>query len=261
MPRLAANLTMLWQELDPYDRFRAAAAAGFTRVEMLFPQALDPSRLEVLLQQLGLEMVLFDPIAGDWAKGDRGIVCIPGREAEFMATVREAVTLAHRLGTRRLNALIGIPPASTPDTIAEAKAIDNLKQAAELTGAAGIELLVENINNVDAPGYWAGTAARAASLVERIAHPMVRLQLDQYHAGMAGEDALACYERWRPLISHVQVADIPGRHEPGTGTQPIASFLAELDRSGYGGYVGLEYKPLGSTDEGLAWAQGMLGPQ
>jgi hydroxypyruvate isomerase len=258
MLRLAANLTMLWTELAPMERFNAAADAGFTYVEMLFPQELDASQLERTLQRLGLEMILFDPIAGDWAAGERGLLSLPGREEEFIATVKAALILAERLGTKRLNALVGKPPTSTADTVAEQTALENLKRAADLVASAGVVLLVEAVNNVDVPGYWAGTVARAAGLVEAARHPAVRLQLDQYHAGMAAEDALSCLERWRPLVAHVQVADIPGRHQPGTGTQPIAAFLDELDRTGYEGYVGLEYKPLGTSKASLDWAQGLL---
>ena len=258
MPRLAANLTMLWTELKPIDRFRAAADAGFKYVEMLFPQVFEPSELERTLGRLDLEMVLFDPIAGDWAAGDRGLLSVPGREEEFLGTVREAAALARRLGTTRLNALVGIPPPSTPDSVVERTALDNIRRAADVVAEAGAVLLVENVNNVDVPGYWAGTAARAAALVEAAAHPAVRLQLDQYHAGMAGEDALACLKRWRSIIDHVQIADIPGRHEPGTGGQPIQSLLDDLDRNAYQGFVGLEYKPLGTTESSLAWARGMI---
>lgn len=262
MPRLAANLTMLWTELEPFERFRAAADAGFTHVEMLFPQDLgDAPRLERTLQQLGLDMVLFDPTAGDWAAGERGLLSVPGREEEFLATIREAIVLAKRLGTRRLNALVGIPPSGTPDDLAEKTAHENIKRAADLIGADGSVLLVEAVNNTDVPGYWAGTTARAAALVEAAAHSSVRLQLDQYHAGMAGEDVLASLDRWRSLIAHVQVADIPGRHQPGTGTQPIAALLDDLDQSGYNGFLGLEYRPLGSTEASLEWARGLLAPK
>jgi hydroxypyruvate isomerase len=262
MPRLAANLSMLWTELEPFERFRAAADAGFTHVEMLFPQELgDALRLERTLHGLGLEMVLFDPTAGDWSAGERGLLCLSGREEEFIATVSGAVDLAKRLGTRRLNSLVGIPPPGTPDELAERTALENIKRAADLVGAAGAVLLLEAVNNTDVPGYWAGTTARAAALVEAAAHPSVRLQLDQYHAGMAGEDALVSLELWRPLISHVQVADVPGRHQPGTGSQPIPTLLDDLDGHGYDGFVGLEYRPLGSTEASLEWARELLAPR
>ncbi|MGA7088614.1 MAG: TIM barrel protein [Candidatus Dormiibacterota bacterium] len=255
MPRFAANLSMLWQELGPYDRFAAAAAAGFTHVEMLFPHELDASRLEATLARHGLEMVLFDPAAGDWAGGERGTLALPGRELESTQAVRNAIELAQRIGTRRLNTLVGVLPATVSVDQAEATAVSNLRQLAPLAEGAGIMLLVEALNSIDAPGYWPSTVAEAAQLVEKVDLPNVRLQLDQYHAAMAGEDALACLEAHFPRIGHVQIADVPGRHEPGTGTEPIAEFVQALDRLGYEGFVGLEYRPLIDTASSLRWLE------
>ncbi len=253
MPRFAANLTMLWQDLEPYQRFEAAAAAGFTHVEMLFPHQLEADRLESTLNRLGLDMVVFDPDAGDWAGGERGLLALPGREEEFAGTVRAAIDLAPRLGTSRLNTLVGIPPAGVTSDQARETAIANLNRVAPLAQDAGITLLIEALNDVDFPGYWASTVATAARLVETVNHPSVRLQLDQYHAAMAGEDARECLQAYLPLVAHVQIADVPGRHEPGTGSQPIGDFLRDLDRLGYEGFVGLEYRPLEDTASSLVW--------
>jgi hydroxypyruvate isomerase len=253
MPRFAANLSMLWGELDPYDRFGAAAEEGFSRVEMLFPHQLDVDRLEARLHELGLEMVLFDPAPGDWAGGERGLLCLPGREAEFAATVRDAISLARRLGTGKLNALAGILPPGVPRGDGERTAIANLRAAAPLFEDAGLILLVEAINSIDMPGYFTDTIDRTAALVTAADSPSVRLQLDQYHVAMAGDDPIAALQRYDGLVAHVQIADVPGRHEPGTGTAPIGAFLAELDRVGYAGVVGLEYRPLGGTHESLSW--------
>jgi hydroxypyruvate isomerase len=253
MPVFAANLSMLWQELAPYDRFAAASAAGFRHVEMLFPHELDADRLEGTLDRFDLEMVAFDPAPGNWSGGERGILALPGREMEFLHGVREAIKLAGQLGTTRLNTLVGIPPATVGSAQARATAIANLTMAAPLAREAGITLLVEGINNIDIPGYWAGTVAAAVELVEAVDDPNVRLQLDQYHAGMAGEDAIDCLHAHLPLVAHVQIADVPGRHEPGTGSQPIEEFLDDLDRVGYEGYVGLEYRPLTDTQTSLQW--------
>ncbi|MFZ0168361.1 MAG: TIM barrel protein [Candidatus Dormiibacterota bacterium] len=255
MPQFAANLSMLWQELGPYDRFAAAAAAGFTKVEMLFPHELDASRLEATLARHGLEMVLFDPAAGDWAGGERGTLALPGRELETTQAVRDAIELAQRIGTRRLNTLVGVLPATVSVDQAQATAVSNLRLLAPLAEGAGIMLLVEALNSVDAPGYWPGTVAEAAQLVETVNLPNVRLQLDQYHAAMAGEGALACLDAYFPRIGHVQIADVPGRHEPGTGTEPIDEFLQALDRLAYEGFVGLEYRPLIDTASSLRWLE------
>ena len=253
MPRFTANLTLLWPALDVYDRFRAAAEAGFRRVEILFVHALDPARVEQLLREHALELVLFDPAAGDWAAGERGLLAVPGREQEFLATVRAAVAAARRFGTRRLNALVGIPPAGTSPEAAHQTAVANLRAAAPLVAEIGATLLVEAINSIDMPGYFADTVDRAAALVNDAGTPTVRLQLDQYHAGMMGTDPVAALRKYAPLVAHAQIADIPGRNQPGTGTQPIAAFLAALDELGYQGSVGLEYKPRGSMDDALAW--------
>jgi hydroxypyruvate isomerase len=253
VPRFAANLTMLWPELPVLERFRAAAQAGFRRVEILFVHELDPSAVERALRELGLELILFDPRPGDWGKGERGLLSLPGRESEFLETVREAIAAAQRFGTRRLNALAGIPPAGVPREEARRVAVANLRAAAPLLAKAGVTLLVENINTTDMPGYFASTPDAAADLVESAGSPNVRLQLDQYHAGMMGEDPRSALRRHFPRIAHVQIADVPGRHQPGTGKQPIPAFLSDLDELGYAGSVGLEYRPEGTTDQSLTW--------
>jgi len=253
MPRFAANLTMLWPELDVYDRFRAAAEAGFRRVEILFVHELDPARVERALKEHGLELVLFDPAPGNWAGGERGLLSLPGCEEDFLRTVRDAVTSAPRFGTRLLNALAGIPPPGVSRGDAERTAVANLRAAVPLAQEIGATLLVEAINSVDMPGYFADTVDRAAALVEAAGTPSVRLQLDQYHVGMAGADARAALRRYSSLVAHVQVADVPGRNQPGTGKQPIPELLRDLDELGYRGSVGLEYRPRGDMDEALAW--------
>jgi hydroxypyruvate isomerase len=253
MPRFAANLTMLWPDLEPLARFGAAREHGFDHVEMLFPHELDAAKLDAALRDNRQQMVLFDPAAGNWGTGERGMLCMPGREAEFASTLADAVELAGLLGTRRLNALAGIVPAGVTREEATEVALANLRRAAPVVARAGITLLVESINATDMPGYLLDTAERAAKLVEAVESPSVRLQFDQYHVAMSGADPLQEFHRYAPLIAHVQIADVPGRHEPGTGKQPIAAFLEELDRSGYDGFVGLEYRPLAKTGEGLRW--------
>jgi hydroxypyruvate isomerase len=253
MPRYAANLTMLWPELDVYDRFRAAAETGFRRVEILFVHQLDQERVGRLLRQLDLELVLFDPAPGDWDGGERGLLALPGRENEFLETIRGALDAAQRLGTRRLNALAGIPPPDVPRSTAFQKAVANLQAAAALAEPAGVTVLVEPINTTDFPGYFVPTVEEGVELVSAADRPNVRLQFDQYHVGMMGGDAIALLRTHFPLVEHVQIADVPGRHQPGTGEQPIAAFLSDLDELGYTGSVGLEYRPLGTTDESLVW--------
>jgi hydroxypyruvate isomerase len=221
-------------------------------VEILFVHDLDPGAVQNALREHGLELWLFDPRPGDWAAGERGLLSLPGREAEFLDSVREAISAARRFGTRRINALAGIPKGATPEEARET-AVSNLRAAAPLVTAAGMKILVEAINNTDMPGYFAATADIAAGLVSAAASPAVRLQLDQYHVGMAGDDVREMLRKHRALVEHVQIADVPGRHQPGTGTQPIAGFLEDLDAVGYEGAVGLEYRPQGTTEEALAW--------
>jgi hydroxypyruvate isomerase len=247
MPRYSANLTLLWPGLPQMDRFRAAAEAGFSRVEILFVHELDAARVEQLLSELHLDLVLFDPRPGDWSRGERGLLSLPGREEEFLASVREAIALAQRFGTRRINALAGISSGE----LARQTAVRNLRAAAPLVEKAGMQILVEAINTIDLPGYFASTPDLAAELVRAAESDRVRLQLDQYHAGMMGLDARALLGKYAQLVGHVQIADVPGRHEPGTGKQPIAEFLRKLDAVGYSGSVGLEYKPL--DGDGLGW--------
>lgn len=253
MPRYSANLTMLWPELaDPYARFRAAAEAGFTRVERLVIHDLDTGRVQELLGELGLSLILFDPYPGDWAAGDRGFLAVPGRRYEVRETVLEAIETAGRLGTRLLNVLGGIVPEEHR-AAAAGVAVENLRALAPAAHAAGITLLVEPLNAVDVPGYAFASLPAAADVVRAVDHPAVRLQFDAYHAARAGGDILQLLREDFDLVGHVQIGDVPGRHQPGTGALPFAEFSSLLDELGYQGAVGLEYVPQGTTEEALAW--------
>jgi hydroxypyruvate isomerase len=222
---------------------------------MLFPHELDEARLVATLREHQLEMVLFDPAPGNWAGGERGILCLPGREEEFMGTVQDAIGLAKRLGTKRLNALAGIVPSGISRDTATEIALNNIRAAAPLIERAGLTLMVESINGVDMPGYLLDTVDKAAGLVRAAGSESVRLQFDQYHCAMSGGIAIDAFRTYAPLIRHVQIADVPGRHQPGTGQQPIEAFLDELDRIGYDGFVGLEYRPQGTTEVSLSWLE------
>jgi 2-dehydrotetronate isomerase len=251
--RWSANLNLLWPNRDVYERVSAAAAAGFRHVELLFPQDLDLARLETSLARSGARMVLFDATAGDWSAGERGLTTLPGREAEFDASIQTALELAARFGTRLVNVLAGIPLPDADTRVVRETALRNLRAAADRAAPAGVTLLVESLNTAEVPGYWAGTVDVAAALVREVGRGNVRLQLDQYHVGRMGGDPLRALDEHFDILGHVQIADVPGRHEPGTGSQPIGEFLEALEARGYAGFVGLEYRPLGDTDAGLAW--------
>lgn len=253
MPRFSANLSFLWPELDPYDRCRAAADAGFKAVEILFPHELDAGKLERALRDSRLELVLFDAPPGNRAAGERGMLCIPGREEECLAAVQIALEMADRFGTKRINLLAGMLPPGLSRDRALSQAADVLLRAADLAGNHGVQLLIENISPPAAAGYFASTVEQAAELVEAVGHPAAGLQLDQYHVCMCAADPMAEFDGYARLVRHIQIADAPDRHQPGTGSSPIAPFLHHLDERGYASYVGLEYHPLGSMDQALAW--------
>ncbi|MHB8612021.1 MAG: hydroxypyruvate isomerase family protein [Candidatus Dormibacteraceae bacterium] len=221
---MSANLSMLWPELDVYDRFAAASAAGFRLVEMGFPYLLNTKRVERLLAEHDQKMVLFDPPAGDWDAGERGVLAIPGRETDFEKGIRRSLKLARRLGTTMFNCLAGIlPKGVTPEQAAET-AIGNLRRMAPVAQDAGVVLLVEGINSIDLPGFVVDTVAGSAAMVLLVGHPNVRLQLDVYHMAMAGDDPVAALRAYFSMVAHVQIADMPGRHQPGTGHSQSKSF-------------------------------------
>ncbi|MGE0881785.1 MAG: hydroxypyruvate isomerase family protein [Acidimicrobiia bacterium] len=254
MPRFAANVSFLWPTIaDPYERFALAAAAGFDAVELTFVHDLDIGAVAALLRRHELELVLFDPYPGDWAGGERGVLCLPGRGDEARWSIRRAVDDAARTGTKRLNVLAGIPDPDREHRVALHTAARRLKGEAPYAADRGIELLVENINPIDMPGYLIERVSDAAELVALVDEPNVRLQFDAYHVAMVGEDPVVEFGRYASLVSHIQIADVPGRHQPGTGIVDWRSFLKTVDGAGYAGAVALEYHPRGSMDEALAW--------
>jgi hydroxypyruvate isomerase len=251
--RYSANLSMLWTDRPPLQRFDAAAAAGFSSVEMLFPQTLPSRDLEHNLEVNGLQMSLFDFYAGDWEAGERGIAALPDRIEEFRSHWEADLALAARLGTRTMTVLAGIRPAGVEPASFDQSLLYNLRSLGEMAGPLGITLTLEAINNIDIPGFHVRTIDHAVSLVDQVGLGNVMVQLDQYHVARESEDPISHLEHHFDRIGHVQIADAPGRHEPGTGSAPIERFLERLDQLGYQGRVGLEYIPSGDTDASLAW--------
>ncbi len=254
MPAFAANLSMLFNEVDFPDRFRLASEAGFRGVEYLFPYAWSPEALKQALDANGLTQVLFNMPPGDWDAGERGIACLPDRVTEFRAGVDEAIRYAGILECRQVNCLAGLLPAELSEDEAWGTLISNVEYAADRFGAAGITLCLEAINSrVDMPGFLLDTSARVMQVIESVEADNVRLQYDVYHMQIMEGDLIRTMECLLPWIAHIQVADNPGRNQPGTGEINFPLVFEALDRMGYQGWVGAEYRPAGTTSESLDW--------
>lgn len=253
MPKFSANLSFLYPDLPFLDRFAAAAGDGFAAVEYAVPYVAGADELARLLKAHGLEQVLFNMPAGDWDGGERGIACHPDRVEEFRAGVEVVLNYARVLGCPRVNCLAGIVPAGVPTDLLEATFVANLQYAAPRFAAAGVQLLVEPINTRDIPGFYLSTARHAERVLDAVGSDNLRIQYDIYHQQVTAGDLVPTYERLRDRIGHIQIADTPGRHEPGTGEINYGFVLSELDRLGYAGWVGCEYRPLAGTSDGLGW--------
>ncbi|MGE0392213.1 MAG: hydroxypyruvate isomerase family protein [Vicinamibacterales bacterium] len=249
----AANLTLLFTELPFLERIGAAASAGFEAVECQFPYDHPIEHITHALRGAGVGLVLHNMPAGDWAAGERGIACHPGRVGEFRSGVGRAVRYATGLRCPNVNVLAGLVPAGVSDGEARATFVENLRYAAGVTADAGLTLLIEPINGLDVPGFFLRRADEAVAIIREVGAPNLRLQLDLYHTAREGDDLVGTIERVGSCIGHVQIADVPGRHEPGTGRLDFAAAFAALDRAGYAGWVGCEYNPLGATVDGLGW--------
>jgi hydroxypyruvate isomerase len=253
MPRFAANLSLMFNELGFLERFGAARAAGFDGVEFLFPYFCESEEIAGRLQRYGLDLALFNFPAGDWNAGERGLACDPRRVAEFQDTVEQALEYALDLGVKRLHCLAGKLPPNVAPARAHATLVDNLRFAAGVMAPHGIDVLVEPINDRDVPGYFLTHSSQAASVIADCAAPNVFMQYDVYHMQRMEGDLAHTLRALLPLIRHIQIADVPGRHEPGTGEINFPFLFRLLDELGYDGWVGCEYIPQGDTVAGLAW--------
>lgn len=255
MVRLAANLSFLFPDSPFPERIARAAAAGFRGVESMFPDGVDGGELAERLAASGLEWVLLNTPGGDWTAGERGLAALPGAEARFRAAFGECLELAARLRPRLIHVMAGIPPAGADFARCRAVYRDNLAWAAEQAGAQGFGITVEAINPRDMPGYHLSSVEDAQELVAGLGLPNLRLQFDIYHTQVTGGDVHTRLLAALPLVGHVQIANPPGRHGPGEGELDLPWLLRELDRAGYDGWVGCEYRPTGRTEDGLAWAR------
>ena len=253
MPRFAANLTMMFTERPFLERFAAAAQAGFKGVEYLFPYEHDKSALKQALAENGLTQVLHNLPAGNWQTGERGIACHPDRVKEFNEGVDRAIDYATALGCSQLNCLAGMPPAGADPADVRATFVGNLQRAASKLKAAGIRLLIEPINTRDIPNFFLSHTAQAIEIIRAVGSDNLFLQYDVYHMQIMEGDLTKTIERQLPQIAHMQVADPPLRNEPGSGEINFTNLFRAIDKLGYTGWIGCEYKPAGKTEDGLGW--------
>lgn len=253
MPKFAANLTMLFNEVPFMDRFERAAAAKFKAVEFLFPYAFPASEIKAKLDQHQLTLVLHNLPAGNWEAGERGIACLPDRVEEFRKGVATAIEYATALGVTQVNCLAGKMPAGAALALLRSTFVSNLKFAAAELKKANIKLLIEPINTFDIPGFFLSGTQQAIDIINEVGADNLFLQYDIYHAQrMEGELANSIQKHFAK-IAHIQLADNPGRNEPGSGEINYNFIFSMLDRAGYVGWIGCEYKPATTTEAGLTW--------
>ncbi|HEY4201959.1 MAG TPA: hydroxypyruvate isomerase [Devosiaceae bacterium] len=253
MLKFNPNITLLYTEHAFMDRFAAAAADGFKGVEYRGPYDYPKEAIAEQLQQHGLKQVLFNFPAGNWNAGERGIACLPGRQEEFREGLKTAIEYADALDCKQLNCLAGIAPASVAHEAVEATLVENLRYAADRLADLGIKLQLEAINFIDNPGCFVSSTNHFERIHELVGSDNLYLQYDFYHLQVMQGDLIRNFQRLQPLIAHVQIADNPGRHEPGTGEINYDFILSELERLDYQGWVGCEYVPKGKTSDGLGW--------
>ncbi|MCG6929380.1 MAG: hydroxypyruvate isomerase [Desulfofustis sp.] len=253
MPKFSANLTMLFTEVDFVERFGKAAENGFSAVEFMFPYGWPAEQLRGLLDANNLEQVLFNLPVDEWAAGVRGIACLPGREQEFQENVERALAYATVLQCPRLNCLAGLTPADAdPEAVLETL-VTNLRFAADALAEANITLLVEALNSRDIPGFHLVGSQAAVKLIDAVDRDNVRFQYDIYHMQRMEGELINTVTSLMNRIGHIQLADNPGRHEPGTGEINFTNLFKAIDAAGYDGWIGCEYIPAEDTKAGLGW--------
>lgn len=257
MPKFAANLSMMFNEVPFPERFAAAAKAGFTAVEFLFPYDYPVADVTRWLKDNNLKSALFNMPPGDWAAGERGMASIPGREDEFLAGVDKAIEYALSLGTPTIHAMAGMVPEGADREAYRATFIDNLGLAAKKLAQHGLTLVIEPINTRDMPGYFLNYQAQAHAIREEVGEPNLKVQMDFYHAQIMEGDLSMTFKKYFEHIGHIQIASVPARHEPDEGEVNFPHLYKLLDETGYAGYVGCEYRPRGKTEEGLGWIRGL----
>jgi hydroxypyruvate isomerase len=253
MPRFAANLSMLFTDAPFLDRFERAAKAGFEAVEFLFPYPFPAAEIKARVRGNGLKVVLFNTPAGDWEGGERGLACLPDRVSDFGRGVAQAIEYATALDTPQVHCMAGLAPSGATDADLRRTYVANLRFAASELAKAGLGGVIEPINHYDIPRYYLNRSAQAISVMDEVGADNLRLQYDIYHAQRTEGELAGTIERLLPRIGHMQLADNPGRHEPGSGEIRWPFLFAHIDRVGYAGWIGCEYKPAGHTEAGLGW--------
>ena len=253
MPKFSANLTMMFNEVEFLGRFERAAKTGFKAVEYMFPYEWPKEQLAGELESHKLEQVLFNFPAGDWAAGERGIACLPGREREFKDGVEMALAYAEALRCPALNCLVGLTPEGVGADKVRQTLVDNLQFAADALEKKGVRLVIEMLNDNAVPGFHLVRTREALRLLDEVNHPNLRLQYDVYHMQIMEGNLIDTISANISRIGHIQIADNPGRHEPGTGEINYPNVFAAIDAAGYEGWIGCEYMPAGTTEEGLGW--------
>jgi len=257
MPQFAANLTMLFNEEPFLGRFQKAAKAGFKAVEFLFPYAYNPKEIKDQLDLNHLKLVLHNLPAGDWDSGERGIACLPDRVQEFREGVAKAIEYAKILGVSQLNCLAGKAPVGVDDHILHETLVSNLQFAAAELKKENLRLLIEPINTFDIPGFFLSKTKQALQILDEVCADNAFVQYDIYHAQRMEGELCNTIEQNLSRIGHIQLADNPGRNEPGTGEINYVHLFKFLDRIGYQGWIGCEYKPATTTEEGLGWIKAL----
>lgn len=253
MPKLAANISMMFTELPFLDRIAASADAGFKAVEFLFPYEYRADDIAARLQSKGVANVLFNAPPGNWAEGERGIAALPGREEEFRAGIERAIGYANVLGTPNIHVMAGVLPMDADMDACRALYIRNLKYAAGECAPHGLNVLIEPINSRDMPGYLLNLQGQAHDIREAVAAPNLKVQMDFYHAQIMEGDIAMTFRKYQDHVGHIQIAGVPERHEPDTGEVNYAYLFRLLDELRYNGWVGCEYRPARGTVEGLGW--------
>jgi len=258
MPKFNANLSMMFTEVDFLERFAAAAKAGFQGVEFLFPYAYDKNQLAQIVAKNKLQAILFNTPPGDWNAGDRGLACDPGRVTEFQDGVGKAIDYARALGCKQIHCMAGLRPRGVNADKMRETYIASLQFAGKELAKHGLTLLIEAINERDIPGFYLNTSRQAFDILHYANVANLSFQYDIYHMQIVEGDLAPTIERNLSKIGHMQLADTPGRHEPGTGEINYSFLFQHIDKVGYQGWIGCEYRPATTTEAGLGWVKPYL---